>query len=172
MKRAYAVRVVGPHHWIGWPALAALMATLVFATPVRLFGLPLPEPVFAMVLAFAWPLIRPSILAPFALFTVGLFMDLFWGGPMGLWGLSLLIPYSIVLISRSLILGQTLRIIFGWYVACTASAFAFAFVFTALDAKNNPSVVAVLLQLSVTILLFPFTDYLVRRFDEGDVRFR
>ena len=64
MRRPVAVRVVGPMQWIVYPALAAVAATVVFATPVELFGLTLPEPVFPMVLAFAWPLIRPSMTAP------------------------------------------------------------------------------------------------------------
>ncbi len=172
MKRASAVRVVSPHHWIGWPVLAALTATVVFATPIRIVGLPLPEPVFPMVLAFAWPLIRPSVVAPFALFAAGLFLDLFWGAPLGLWGLSLLIPYAVVLLSRSLILGQTTRVVFAGYLGSTVGAFAFAYVFTALDAKANPDVLATALQWGVTVALFPFANFLVRRFDEGDVRFR
>jgi rod shape-determining protein MreD len=172
MKHAFAVRVVGPQHWLGWPLLAVVLATVVFATPFRLFGLPLPEPIFPMVLAFAWPLIRPSILAPFALLLVGLFLDLFWGGPLGLWALSLLIPSAIVLVARSLILGQTVKVMFLWYAASVATTFGFAFVFTALDAMQNPSIVAVMLQLTVTLLLFPFAEMLIRRFDEGEVRFR
>jgi rod shape-determining protein MreD len=47
--------------WIVLPALLAVFATVLMATPVRLFGFGLPEPVWPMALAFAWPVIRPSI---------------------------------------------------------------------------------------------------------------
>ena len=53
--------------------------TVVFAAPLRVLGLQLPEPVFGLVLAFAWPIIRPSVLAPFVLLAYGLFTDLYWG---------------------------------------------------------------------------------------------
>ena len=64
MRRGGAVRVVGPTQWIIYPALAVLAATLLLGTPIEVFGLKLPEPVLPMVLAFAWPLIRPSMAAP------------------------------------------------------------------------------------------------------------
>jgi rod shape-determining protein MreD len=64
VRRAITVRVVGPLQWIVYPALIAIAVTVLLAIPFRLFGLNLPEPVFPLVLAFAWPLIRPSMLAP------------------------------------------------------------------------------------------------------------
>jgi rod shape-determining protein MreD len=85
VRRPVAVRVVGPVQWIVYPALAVLAATLVLAVPVELFGLKLPEPVMPMMLAFAWPLMRPSMIAPVVLILVGLFIDLFWGGMLGVW---------------------------------------------------------------------------------------
>ena len=84
MRRPVAVRVVGPLQWIVYPSLLAILATLVLATPVTLFGLSLPEPIIPMVLAFAWPLIRPSITAPLALLALGLFLDLLFYTPLGL----------------------------------------------------------------------------------------
>ncbi len=91
MRRTITVRMVGPMQWIGYPALIAAAATILFAIPLRLFGLTLPEPVWPMVLAFAWPLIRPSMLAPAVLFGLGVFLDFFWGGQTGMWALSLLL---------------------------------------------------------------------------------
>ncbi len=76
MRRAVAVRVVGPMQWIVYPALIAIAATIVLQTPVEVFGLHLPEPVIPTVLAFAWPLIRPSVLAPLVLVVLGLLLAL------------------------------------------------------------------------------------------------
>ena len=47
--------------------LQVIFWTLIFAIPFRVFSLQLPEPVFCMVPVFAWAVIRPSILAPFAI---------------------------------------------------------------------------------------------------------
>lgn len=172
MRRPVAVRVVGPMHWIVYPALIAAAATLVLGTPVKLFGLKLPEPVIPMVLAFAWPLIRPSITAPLALFGLGLTLDLFWGGAMGLWPLCLLLIYAIVLVSRSLLAGQETQVLFVWYAGCCVSAFLLAYLIVSLRAGNAPSILALIGQIVPTLLLFPVADWLVQRFDDGDVRFR
>jgi rod shape-determining protein MreD len=166
------VRVVGPLDLLILPALACLLATLVMATPIRLFGLPPPEPVFPMILAFAWPLIRPSMLGPIALLGVGLVLDLFWGGPLGLWTLALLGVYGAVLAGRSFIIGQDLPVLLFWYVGLVSGAFLFAYLFVMLDVQMTPSLPGVLMQLGVTLLLFPLTYWLVQRFDDGDVRFR
>jgi rod shape-determining protein MreD len=161
-----------PLFWLGLPMLACMLATLMFATPVRAFGLSLPEPLFPMVLAFSWAVIRPSVLGPVALLLIGLFQDLFWGGPIGLWGLSLLVAYATVLAARSIITGQSQPILWAWYAGVTAVALAAGFLFTMLDALAMPSLLAVFWQYVATVALFPFAYRLIDRFDDADVRFR
>ena len=108
MRRPAAVRVVGPMQWIVYPALAVVAASVLLATPVQLFGLKLPEPILALVLAFAWPLVRPSMIAPLILLLLGVFTDLLLAGaqPLGVWSLSLLVVYGVVLAARNLLAGQ------------------------------------------------------------------
>ncbi|MBA4805849.1 MAG: hypothetical protein H2038_14475 [Brevundimonas sp.] len=172
MRRPVAVRVVGPVQWIFIPALIAVAATIVLATPIELFGLSLPEPVTPMVLAFAWPLIRPSIIAPLVLTALGLFLDVFWYGPLGLWPLALLAIYAVVLGSRSFLIGQETAVLFVWYAAGCGLAFSAAWLITTLLAGNPPSILALLGQVVPTLLLFPFADRMIERFEDGDVRFR
>ena len=38
MRRTITVRMVGSMQWIGYPALIAAAATILFAIPLRLFG--------------------------------------------------------------------------------------------------------------------------------------
>src|ERR1700761_6484160 len=102
--------------------LQAIGATIAFGSPLRAISLKLPEPVFPMVLAFAWAVIRPSVLAPFAILIVGLFLDIFWGGPLGLWALCLLIAYGMALAGRSMMAGQNRIILWAWYALITATA--------------------------------------------------
>lgn len=174
MKRGFAaVRVVGPQHWIAYPALLAVVAVLVFATPVRLmFNWPLPEPVFPMVLAFAWALIRPSMIAPAVLLVLGLFLDLLWITPMGFWALAFLLVYITVLLSRSLIVGQDESVVFFWYAGVTTAAFVLLYVVATLRTGVAPSLIAVGLQWLATVVLFVFANILLQRFDEGEVRFK
>lgn len=172
MRRAVAVRVVGPMQWIVYPALIALAAAILLQTPVELFGLHLPEPVIPMVLAFAWPLIRPSVLAPLVLAALGLLLDILTYGPLGLWGLTFLVIYSVVLASRSFLAGQDTAVLFVWYAACCVLAFVLAYVAMAVIAGTPASLISVFLQLLPTLLLFPFAHRLIERFEDGDVRFR
>jgi rod shape-determining protein MreD len=152
--------------------LMCIGATMAFAAPIRIWGLQLPEPVFAMVPAFAWAMIRPSILAPFALLVLGLFLDIFWGGPTGLWGLALLVAYAMVLILRNAMTGQSRPMMWAWFAGVTAMAMIAGCLFTMLDSLAMPSLLAVFWQFLVTALLFPFAHRLVDRFEDADVRFR
>jgi rod shape-determining protein MreD len=172
MKRPVAVRVVGPMHWIVIPSLIAIGLTIVLATPIQLFGLHLPEPVAPMVLAFAWPLIRPSMIAAVVLFALGLFLDLLWGGVMGVWPLALMSVYALVLLSRNLLAGQEGQIHMVWYGCCTLMAFLLAYLVVGFAAGNAPSVFGLLGQVIPTLALWPAAAWMIERFDDGDVRFR
>lgn len=172
MRRAAAVRSVGPVQWVLIPAAITLLATLVLATPVSLFGLRLPEPVIPLVLAFAWPMIRPSIIAPVLLTLIGLLIDIFWNMPLGLWTLALLAVYGLVLSVRSLLIGQDTAFRFGWYVVCCGLAFAIGYGVTVLLGDRPPSLYALAGQVAPTLLLFPFANGLIEKFEDGDVRFR
>ena len=172
MRRGMGVRVVGPMQWLVWPALAAIAGTVILATPVHLFGLSLPEPILPLALAFAWPLIRPSVLAPLILLALGVFLDLFWFAPLGLWPLSLLAVYGVVLVARSLLAGQDGRMLFAWYAACTILAFILAYMIVSLLAGNAPSLLALFWQILPTLALFPVAAWMIEHFDDGDVRFR
>lgn len=158
--------------WLGTPALLSVGATILFATPIDILGFRLPEPVFPLALSFAWAAIRPSILAPFVLLALGLFLDLFWGGPPGLWAVSLLVPYAAVLIGRSIMSSQGGGANLIGYIVTLAMAFGAAYGLIFLCALALPSLVAVFWQFLATALLYPFVYRLIERFEDADVRFR
>jgi rod shape-determining protein MreD len=163
---------LAPWRWIGLPMIQALGATVLLLVPVRVFGLQLPEPVFAMVPAFAWAVIRPSLLAPAALLLMGACMDLVWGSPLGLWSLCLLLAYGAALSVRSILAGQSRPVMWAWYAIACLVAEGAGFLFIQLDSQSTPSLIAVGWQLLATILLYPFADRLIDRFEDADVRFR
>lgn len=172
MPRPGAVRVVGPLPWLVYPALVAVAVSVVLATPVKLFGLSLPEPVTPLVLAFAWPLIRPSVIAPVLLLLLGLFLDLLWGAPLGLWPTCLLAVFAVVMGVRSLVAGQDTRVLFASYATVTVMAFVLAYLVMTLNTRHPPSLFGLVLQIVPTILLFPLATFMIDRFDDGDLRFR
>ncbi len=171
-RAAVTVRTGGTVQWIGWPALAAAAGTLVLATPVELFGLHLPEPILPLLLAFAWPLIRPSLVAPAVLFVLGLLLDVVLYQPLGLWPLCLLVPYGMVLAARSFLAGQETRVLFFWFCLTGGAAFLLAYLIVTLTGGRPPSLLALLGQVIPTLLLFPLSNGLIQRFDDVDSRYR
>jgi len=172
MSFANTVSRLDPLRWLGLPVVGAILPTLLLATPLRIFGLQLPQPVFPMVLAFAWAVIRPSMIAPFVLLALGLFLDLFWGGPVGLWALALLAAYSLVLAVRRTLTGRGAVVLWIWYGAACALAFGVGTLVTALKTGSLPSPLSLFWQFLITLLLYPFAHRLIERFEDADVRFR
>lgn len=171
MKRGFAVRLIGFWDWAGLPSVLCVLATLLLATPVRLFGLSFPEPVFPLCLAFIWPLIQPSGRAALSLFALGLFLDLFWGGPLGMWAICLLVVYGGVLAARPLLVGQDWPSLMGAWTLAVAVTFMLCALFLTLK-SGAPSLVAVSFQAVATFFLFPLWAHMLATFDDTDVRFK
>lgn len=152
--------------------LQALAATLVLGIPLRFWGLRLPEPVFPLAVVFAWAVIRPSILAPAAITLMGLFLDLYWGGALGLWASSLLVAYGLALSLRSMMAGQSRGALWAWYGLVSAAAMATGFLIVSLKARAMPSLLSMAWQYLATIVLYPFAHRLIETFEDADVRFR
>jgi rod shape-determining protein MreD len=169
---ATTVRRFNPVLWLGAPMAVCAAASLIFALPLQAFGLRPPEPVFALVPAFAWGMIRPSILPPFALLALGLYLDLLWGGPLGLWPLALLAAYAPVLFARAFLIAQGFWGLWAWYAVACAAALATGLVLMSLRAAIVPNLAGVGWQLVATVALFPFANRLIERYEDADVRFR
>lgn len=165
-------RPLAPWRWLGTPMLAAMAASLLLAVPIRVFGLGLPEPIFAMPVAFAWAVIRPSMLAPLGVMIMGVYLDFLWGSPTGFWAVCLLLAYGVVLAGRSMLAGQSQVMMWVWYGVATALAMGAGCLFTMLDTQNAPSLLSVFWQYLATVVLYPFADRLIDRFEDADVRFR
>jgi rod shape-determining protein MreD len=163
---------LNPVMWLGVPMILCAVASVVLATPFRLFGQQLPEPVFALVPAFAWAVIRPSILPPFALLVLGVFLDALWGSPLGLWPVCLLAAYAPVLIARPFLTGQEFVVMWVWYAIACALAFAVGYLLIAARAGAAPGFLGVVWQFLVSAALFPLAHRLIATYEDADVRFR
>ena len=172
MSLMQSAKPLNPLTWLGLPALACVGATVLFSAPVRVMGFPLPEPVWGLIPAFAWAVIRPSMIAPLALVALGVFQDLYWGSPTGLWGLSLLLAYAGVLSVRRFLFGQSWIVSWIWFSVAAALAMGAGFFLTLLSSLTVPSLIAVFWQFVATSALYPFADRLIQRFEDADVRFR
>lgn len=171
LRGGMASKIIGPWDWIIAPALLSIVLTIVLATAFQPFGFYLPEPVSPLILAFAWPLIRPSYFAPFALAALGLFLDFFWGAPVGFWTLSLMLVYAVIVLVRTWIIGQEWIVVFGCFLLTELIFFTFASILMTLDAGAVPRLWGVFEQAFATALLFPYILYLLEKYVHSDVRF-
>lgn len=169
---ANVARQLNPLLWLGLPLLVCMIASYLFAIPIRAWGLQLPEPVFGLVPAFAWAMIRPSVAPPFALMLLGLYCDWLWGTPTGFWPACLLAAYAPVLMLRNVLAGQGFVAMWIWYAGSCALAFAVGTYLLTLDSGSVPSLVAIGWQFLVTAALYPFAHSLIERYEDADVRFR
>jgi rod shape-determining protein MreD len=166
-------RGLAPWRWLGIPMLQVVLATMLFAIPnLRLGPLRLPEPVFALPVIFAWAVIRPSMLAPVCVMLLGLFLDYEWNTTTGFWAVCLLIPYGLVLGGRAMLAGQGQVMMAVWYGAATALALGAGYLFRMLETQNAPDPVSVGWQFLATVVLYPFANVLIEKFEDADVRFR
>ena len=169
---AVTVRPLNPLMWLGAPTALCAIASLLFALPISVFGLRPPEPVFALIPAFAWAIIRPSVLPPVFLLLLGLFLDLLWGGPLGLWPVCLLAAYAPVLFARPILSGLGFWSLWGWYVVTCAIGLLLGWVLVAIRAGTAPTLIGLGWQFLATAALFPFAFRLIERYEDADVRFR
>lgn len=165
-------RPLEPWRWLGIPAVIAILATIALGAPLRVLTLALPEPIFPMALAFGWAIVRPSVLGPFMLVVVGLFLDLFYAAPLGLWPISLLVGYGVSLVGRTLMVGQETEVMLLFYGVSTTAMFVAAYVLIAIAGHTQPNLIALLWQYGATLALFPAVVMLRNRFRDADIRFR
>ncbi|MFT4091384.1 MAG: hypothetical protein QM645_11675 [Asticcacaulis sp.] len=173
MRRGLAGKTIGPQEWIFIPAVLTLIATLIMATNLPLpWGLVLPEPVWPLALAFSWPLIRPSYIAPIVLALVGLFLDFFWGAPLGFYVLLLMIVYGITFLIRSYIVGQDMAVVVIVYLIAILGFFALGTILTTLYAGQVPRLIGVGEQILATLVTVPVMWWLLDKYLHADVRFQ
>ena len=165
------VQPPNPVNWLAKPALYCAAGSLLVALPVKIYGLQPPEPVFAMVPAFAWAAIRPSVLPPFALVALGVFQDVLWGGPTGLWPLCLLTVYALAFTVRRALVAEGFRALWAWYGGLCALGFGTGVLLLSLAGAEMPSLLGVALQFAVTAALFPMSWLLIDRYEDADPRF-
>ena len=171
LRNGMASKIIGPQEWIFFPALLSLGLTIVLATAFQPFGFDLPEPVSPLILAFAWPLIRPSYIVPFVLGGLGLFLDFFWGAPLGFWTLGLMLVYAGLVMARTYIIGQEWIVVFAIFLAVEFLFFLFGVILITVDTGSVPRLWGVIEQMFATTLLFPFVLVLLEKYVHSDARF-
>jgi rod shape-determining protein MreD len=77
-----------------------------------------------------------------------------------------------VLGARSMMIGQSPPVLWTWYAAVTGLALGVGVLITVIRTQAAPSPYVLLWQFVATMLLYPFSQRLIDRFEDADVRFR
>lgn len=67
------------------PAVLAVLFVMLANMPISFTGGLLPAPALALACVYFWVLVRPDLMPPFVVLSIGLLEDLLSGGPPGLW---------------------------------------------------------------------------------------
>ena len=108
----------------------------------------------------------------FFLLLLGLFLDLWWRGPVGLWPVALLAAYTLTFNVRRVMSGLGWLGLAGWYLVAVAAAMGAGVIVTMMVAGQSPNLFAVGWQYLASVILFPFANRMIERFEDADVRFR
>jgi rod shape-determining protein MreD len=108
------------------PVLFAFLGVLLTNTPVAVFGIWVPAPMYALMPVYYWCLVRPDLMSPGWVLLIGLGNDVLSPAPVGVWAASFVLTYAVLDKQRDAFAGLS-----GWgailgfattaLIACTAN---------------------------------------------------
>lgn len=112
-------------------------------------------PAFALMAVFFWAARQPETFPPYAVFAAGLLQDLLSAGPIGLWAFVYVVVYGVVQTQRMIFAAQPDFVLWAGFLIAAAFAGAMGWGIASLYFGQTLPVAPVLLQLTVTVALFP-----------------
>ena len=137
------------------PALMAVLLVMLVNMPVSLTGGLLPAPALALACVYYWVLVRPDLMPPFAVLSIGLLEDLLSGGPPGLWAAGFLAAYWLTDRERETLAGLTgLGSLVGFAGAMLVAG-ATAYLLDTIVYLRLPPLPPLLLESITTVVFYP-----------------
>jgi rod shape-determining protein MreD len=93
------------------PAFLAVLAVAIANLPVSFTGGRLAPPLLGLAVVYFWTLLRPDLMPPFLVLTIGLWEDFISGGQAGIWAIGYLVAYAVTDRQRDAFAGLS-----GWGV--------------------------------------------------------
>jgi rod shape-determining protein MreD len=138
------------------PALLAILLVILVNMPVSFTGGLLPAPALALACVYYWVLVRPDLMPPLAVLSIGLLEDLLSGGPPGLWAAGFLAAFWLTDRERETFAGLTgLGAVLG-FAGAMVFAGAVAFGLDTIVYLRLPPVPPILLECISTVVVYPF----------------
>jgi rod shape-determining protein MreD len=108
----------------GIPVVATVVVILVAALPVDFLRSGMMSFLAALTSVFYWSIYRPDLMPAWAAFSIGIFIDLVSGGPIGLGAIVLLLVHWIAVGQRRALIGKAFPIAWLGYLLISAVACA------------------------------------------------
>jgi rod shape-determining protein MreD len=146
------------------PALLSGLLVMVVNMPVSLTAGLLPAPALALASVYFWVLVRPDLMPPLLVLTVGLLEELLSGGPPGLWAAGFLAALWLTDRERETFAGLTgIGAVLGFAGAMLIAAGA-AYGLDTIVYLRLPPLAPMLLESVTTVLFYPLVAISMRWF--------
>lgn len=141
------------------PLLTGLVGVVISNIPISLLSGMVPPPLLALVPIYFWCLVRPDLMTPAAVFTIGMAQDILSGGPPGVWTLSFVLTYALIARQRESFAGFSgLAAVVGFAAAATFSCAAAYLTVASLallsPGGRTPPLAPIVMELAVTVLFY------------------
>jgi rod shape-determining protein MreD len=149
------------------PAALTLVLILASCLPPLVPGQPGLIPSAAPAAVFFWTLYRPRLMAPLAVFGLGLLSDLLSSAPLGVNTLLLLLLHGAVLTQRRVLARQSFLIVWVAFALLAASLLGLGWMLRALLAFSLQPVLPPLVELGLVVALYPAFSWLFVRVERS-----
>ncbi|MEX2650273.1 MAG: rod shape-determining protein MreD [Alphaproteobacteria bacterium] len=148
------------------PAAITLLCVLVGRTPLGVPHLGTVAPLLPLAAVFFWTVRRPELLTAPTVMLIGLIDDAIGGTPFGLGALVLLLMRWLVVSQRRVFLGKPFALMWWGFVVVAPVAVAGAWLLGGLARGALAPPGPIMVQLVLTLVLFPAAAWLFGRVDQ------
>ncbi len=165
------VQRLNPYIWNSIPVATILLLVFVMMVPWRLPGFGPITPAFTLMAVFYWSIYRPDRLPYVATFCLGIVQDLLSGMPLGMTPLVLLIVQSILISQRRFLLGKSFLVVWWGFMIVAPAAAILSWIVGTMFFGALLAPVPIVVQVAMTILLYPALTWLFGRAHQAMLRY-
>jgi len=149
------------------PAALTLVLVLLSCLPSLVPGQPGLIPSAAPAAVFFWTLYRPKLMAPVAVFALGLLSDLLSGAPLGVNTLLLLLLHGAVLTQRRVLVRQSFLIVWIAFTLLATGLLTLGWLLRALLAFTLLPPLPAVVELGLVVALYPAFSWMFVRVERS-----
>ena len=113
------------------------------------------SPVLSLMAVYYWSIFRPDLMPPFAVFGAGLFQDILFNTPLGVFAFVFLLVRVVVVAQRRFFISNSFVVMWWGFMLVAVGSLALAWGITSLLNMTLISASGVIFQAFLTLSLFP-----------------